>query len=190
LQGKGGEPMAPRAEEVTMIYASEVFPSPGIRLPHIAIPKPSWPRLSPRARALLMMGLMISPVFLSDAIGYCIRRLSYTADQIAEARPHDDAMLSRVDIFHVACGDTTTPAAEQGRWAAYAAQNGWPMYPQAGETCFRPDRILLGVVGLKTFNVACPTLVLSVADRRRWMEYAADHGWDAYPQAGADCVDP
>jgi hypothetical protein len=136
------------------------------------------------------MGLMISPAFLADYVGYGVKRLAYTADQIAEVRPPDDAILSHVAIFHVACADTATPPEEQRWWMAFAAQRGWPMYSEAGETCFRPDRGLLGIVGLKTFNVACPTLALSVADRGRWMRYAGDHGWAAYPQAGADCVDP
>jgi hypothetical protein len=137
-----------------------------------------------------MMGLMVSPVFLCDFIGYGVKRLSYTATQIAEMRAPGDTILAHVEIFPVACADTATPAAEQRWWTAFAAQHGWPMYPQAGETCFRPDRSLLGIVGLKTFNVACPTLVLSAADRGRWIGYAGDHGWAAFPQAGADCVDP
>lgn len=173
-----------------MTYASDALVSTSIRLPHVTMPRLRWPRLSPRARALLMMGIMISPAFFSDAIGYGIMRLFSTADQIAEMRAPDGSILSRVAIFHVACADTATPAAEQVGWAEFAARHGWPMYPQAGATCFRPDRVLLGVVGLKTFNVACPTLALSVADRRRWVKYAADRGWAAYPQAGADCVDP
>jgi len=173
-----------------MAYASQILTSPTIRLPHLTMPRLRGPRLSPRGRAVLMMGLMISPVFVSDYIGYGIKRLSYTAGQIAEMRRPDDTMLTRFEIFHVACADPSTPAPEQRWWATYAGQQGWPMYPQAGETCFRPDRSLLGIVGLKAFNVACPTMVLSVADRGRWMGYAADHGWAAYPQAGADCVDP
>jgi hypothetical protein len=168
--------MAHHAEEVRMTHASQVLTSPDFRLP----------RLSPAARAFLMIGLMISPAFLSDTIGYGVMRLFHTSAQIAEMRPADDPMLARVNIFHVACGDT----AERRNWSEYAARNGWPMYSEAGPACFRPDRVLLGVAGLKTFNVACPTLVLSVADRRRWMDYAAGHGWDAYPQAGTDCVDP
>jgi hypothetical protein len=173
-----------------MAYASEVLAGRTIRLPYVPMPKPRWPRLSPRARAILMMGILISPTFLSDYIGYGIKRLSYTAEQVAQRSLPDDTMLSRVSIFHVACTDPATPPAEQRWWLSHAAQNGWPMYPQAGETCFRPDRGLFGVVGLKTFSVACPTLLLSVADRGRWMHYAADHGWAAYPQAGTDCVDP
>lgn len=173
-----------------MAYASQVLVSPVIRMPHMAMPKPRWPHVSPRVRALLMMGLMISPAFLSDYIGYGIKRLSYTAAQIAEMRAPDDTIMAHVRIFPVACTDPATPPAEQRWWTAFAGEHGWPMYPQAGKTCFRPDRSLLGLVGLKTFNVACPTLALTVADRGRWMAYAADHGWAAYPQAGADCVDP
>jgi hypothetical protein len=173
-----------------MTYASEVFASHSIHLPRLTMPKPRWPRWSPGVRAVLMMGLMISPAFLTDYVGYCIKRLSYTAGQIAEMRPPDDALLTRVTIFHVACADTTAPPAEQRWWTAFAAQRGWPMYPQAGATCFRPDQGLLGIVGLTSFNVACPAMALSVADRQRWLRYAADHKWAAYPQAGADCVDP
>jgi hypothetical protein len=169
-----------------MTYASQVLPHPEIRLPHVTLPKVKWPRMPPGVRALLMMGLLISPAFLSDAIGYGVMRLFHTSGQIAGMRPADASMLARVNIFHVACGDTS----ERRKWTEYATGNGWPMYPEAGETCFRPDKVLLGVVGLKTFNVACPTLVLTVADRRRWLDYAAAHGWDAYPQAGADCIDP
>jgi hypothetical protein len=185
-----GKLTAYRAEEVTMSYSSHVLTSPTIRLPHVTLPKLRWPRLSPGARAVLMMGLMISPAFLSDYIGYGIQRLFYTAGQIAEMRPPDDRMLSKVTMFPVACADPAAPAAEQRSWAETAARQGWPAYRQAGETCFRPDRVLLGVAGLKTFNVACPTMLLSVADRRHWLQYAADHGWGPYPQAGQDCVDP
>lgn len=167
-----------------MSYASQVPPFPDFRMPRAVLPKSRWPRLSPGTRAMLMMGLMISPAFLSDTIGYGVMRLFHTSGQIAEMRPSDATMLAHVEIFHVTCADPGTPAAD------FAARQAWPMYPQAGATCFRPDRVLLGIAGLKTFNVACPTLVLSVADRRRWLEFAAAHGWDAYPQAGADCVDP
>ena len=173
-----------------MAYAAQILTNPHIRLPHITLPKPRWPRLSPGARAILMMGLMISPAFVSDYIGYGVQRLFYTSGQIAEMRVPDDRMLAHMELFHVACADPAASAADQRQWADFAARNGWPSYPQAGETCFRPDRVLLGVVGLKTFNVACPTAVLSVADRQRWMTYAAGHGWGPYPQAGADCVDP
>ncbi len=176
-----------------MAYASHVSASPQFHFPPIG--KPRWPRLrrpllSGRARALLMMGLMISPAFLSDYIGYGIKRLTYTAAQIAEMRKPDDTMLSRVTMFPVACADPATPAAQRRAWVAVAAGDGWPRYPEAGETCFRLNRSLLGIAGLKTFTVACPTAALSVADRRHWMTYAADRGWTAYPQAGADCVDP
>src|SRR6266702_4157707 len=146
-----------------MTYANEILAGPVIRLPHVPIPKLRWPRLSQRARSLLMMGLMISPVFLCDAVGYCIERLFHTAGEIAAMRMQDAPTFAHVDVFHVACGDAAGPA-ERQRWSDFAARHGWPMYPQAGETCFRPDQVLLGFVGLKTFNVACPTLVLSVAD--------------------------
>jgi hypothetical protein len=173
-----------------MASASQVLADPIIRLPHLTMPKLRRPRLSSRTRAVLMMGLMISPAFLSDYIGYGVERMFYTSGQIAQMRPPDSTTLAHVEMFRVACGDPTMPPAEQGGWAGFAARNGWLMDPQAGATCFRPDRVLLGVVGLKTFNVACPTLVLSVADRKRWMDFAGEHGWGPYPQAGADCVDP
>jgi hypothetical protein len=173
-----------------MAYASAALASPVIRMPHVAMPKLRWPRPSPRARALLMIGIMISPAFLADRIGYCVQRLFYTADQIAVRQVPDSTMLSRVSIFHVACVDTDMPAAERTHWAELAAQHGWPRYPEAGSACFKPDRNLYGIVGLKAFNVACPTMVLSVADHRRWVAYAANHGWTDYPQAGAGCVDP
>lgn len=173
-----------------MAYADQIFTNPGIRLPAMTMPKLRWPRFSPGARAILMMALMISPAFVSDYIGYGIERLFYTAGQIAEMRAPDDPMLKHVEIFQVACTDPGSPAADQQQWADVAARSGWPKYPQAGETCFRPDRGLLGVVGLKTFNVACPSAIVTVADRERWMTYAARRGWGPYPQAGADCVDP
>jgi hypothetical protein len=173
-----------------MTYASTAYSNPGVPLPHVAMPKLRWPRLSPRARALMMIGVMISPTFLADPFGHCVQRLFYTADQIAAKQVPDNTVLRQVNIFHVACADTDLPAAEQRRWAAFAAQRGWPLYPQAGPTCVNPDRALLGVVGLKSFNVACPAMVLSVADQRRWIGYAANHGWTEYPQAGDGCVDP
>jgi hypothetical protein len=186
-----------------MTNASQVLPYPAIRLPHFAMPKPQWPNrwphgwplgwphVSPRTRAIVMMGLLISPMFLCDTIGYGIERIFYSSAQIAEMRqPDDTAMLRNVEIFPVACADPSTSAADQKWWTDFAAQKGWPLYPQAGEKCFRPERSLLGIVGLKTFNVACPKMLLTVADRGRWMHFAAAHGWDPYPQAGEDCVDP
>jgi hypothetical protein len=173
-----------------MAYADQILTSPVIRLPHMTLPKLRWPRLSPGARAIVMMGLMISPAFVSDYVGYGVQRLFYTSGQIAEMRAPDDRMLARMELFQVACVDPATSPADQQQWADVAARSGWPGYPEAGEKCFKPDRALLGVVGLKTFNVACPKAVLSVADRQRWTAYAARHGWGPYPQAGTDCVDP
>jgi hypothetical protein len=173
-----------------MTYADQILATPGIRFPQVSLPKLRWPHVSPGARAILMMGLMISPAFISDYIGYGVQRLFLTAGQIAEMRAPDDRMLSRMELFHVACADPAASAEDRQKSADLADRNGWPRYPQAGETCFRPDRALLGVVGLKTFSVACPTAVLSVADRQRWTDYAARRGWGPYPQAGADCVDP
>jgi hypothetical protein len=97
---------------------------------------------------------------------------------------------SNINIFHLACPDTDKSAVEQRRWAAYAAQNGRLLYPEAGSGCFRPDRDLRGVMGVIAFNVACPAIALSALDQRRWVAYAASHNWAAYPQAGAGCVDP
>jgi hypothetical protein len=172
-----------------MAYAGTASTRPHV-LPHFAAPKLRWPGLSRRARALLMIGLMISPAFLADEIGYCVQRLFMTADQIAAQRAPDDAMPTNVYVLHVACTDADAPAVQQERWAEFAANHGWPRYPQAGPGCFRPERALYGVVGLKAFNVACPTALLSVADERRWVAYAANHGWTEYAQAGVGCVDP
>ena len=172
-----------------MAYASTALPSPEIRIPRFARPKLRWPRLSQRGRALLMIGIMISPAFLADQMGYCVMRLFLTADQIAERTP-DESIITRVRMFPVACTDADMSAQDRAYWAAAAEQHGWPSYPEAGPGCFKPDRALLGVVGLKAFNVACPTMVLSVADQRRWVAYAASHGWTDYPQAGEGCVDP
>jgi hypothetical protein len=173
-----------------MAYASTASARPEIRMPHVAMPRIRWPRLSGRARALLMMGIMISPAFLADEIGYGVQRLFMTAEQIAAREVPTGAMPTQVYIFHVACADADTEAAQRQHWAEFAAQHGWPRYPQAGAGCFKPNRALFGVVGLKTFSVACPTMLLSVADQRRWVAYAENHGWDEYPQAGVGCVDP
>jgi hypothetical protein len=173
-----------------MAYAGTVPENPGIRAPHLAMQKLRWPRPSPRARALLMIGVMISPAFLADEIGYCVQRLFLTADQIAAKQAPDDAIPTPLRVFHVACADADAPAAERGRWAAFATQHGWPRYPEAGAACFKPDRALYGIAGLTAFNVACPTMVLSVADQRQWVAYAANHGWTEYKQAGLGCVDP
>lgn len=172
-----------------MAYTSTALAGADIRIPHLAMPTFRWLRLSRRARAFLMMGIMISPCFLADTIGYCVQRLFYTADQIAEREP-PDAMLSQIGKFDVACLAANTPAAEQENWVGYAVQQGWPMYPQAGARCFNPDRNLRGVIGLKVFSVMCPKVLLSALDQRRWVAYAADHDWGPYPQAGAGCVDP
>jgi hypothetical protein len=173
-----------------MAYASTASASPDIRMPPMAMPKFRWPRLSPRARALLMIGVMISPAFLADDMGYAVQRLFLTADQIAARQAPDDTMPTQVYVFHVACIDTDVPAVQQERWAEFAANHGWPRYSQAGAGCFKPHRALYGIVGLKAFNVACPTMLLSVADQRRWVAYAANHGWTEYAQAGVGCVDP
>jgi hypothetical protein len=173
-----------------MAYASTVLAGPDIRIPRLVLPRLRWPRLSPRARALLMMGVMISPAFLADQIGYCVMRLFRTADEIAITRMPDESIMAQIRVFHVACTDADAPAAEQQRGAALAEQLQWARFPEGGPGCFKPDRALFGVVGLKAFNVACPTMVLSVADQRRWVAFAADHGWTDYPQAGAGCVDP
>src|SRR6516165_4427844 len=45
-----------------------------------------------RARAFLMMGIMISPAFLADEIGYGVQRLFLTADQIAAREVPTGAM--------------------------------------------------------------------------------------------------
>jgi len=172
-----------------MAYASTVLPSPEIRIPRLARPTLRWPRLSQRSRALLMIGVMISPAFLADQIGYCVMRLFLTADQVA-ARARDESIITRIRMFPVACMDANISAEDRAYWAASAEQHGWPNYPEAGPGCFRPDRALMGVVGLKAFNVACPKTILSVADQQRWVSYAASHGWTDYPQAGEGCVDP
>lgn len=172
-----------------MAYAGTASTRPHA-LPHVPVPKFGWPGLSRRARALLMIGLMISPAFLADDIGYCVQRLFMTADQIAAQQAPDNAMPANLYVFHVACTDTDATTVQQERWAEFAANHGWPRYPQAGPGCFKPEHALYGVVGLKAFNVACPTALLSVADQRRWVAYAANHGWTAYAQAGVGCVDP
>jgi hypothetical protein len=161
-----------------------------IRIPRLAMPKLRWPRPSQRTRALLMMGLMISPAFLADSIGYCVERLFLTADQIAAKQVPDATILGRAQIFRVACADTDISAMDRARWASFATQHGWPRYPEAGPSCFKPDQALYGIVGLKMFSVACPQAILSVADQRQWAAFAANHGWTEYPQAGAGCVDP
>jgi hypothetical protein len=173
-----------------MAQLSLALANTDVRFLHVTPPKFRCPRLSRRARALLMMGMMISPMFLADEIGYCVQRLFLTADQLAARQVPDTTMLSRVNIFHVACIDANMPAAERGRWAQFAAQHGWPSYPVAGPGCFNPDRNLFGIVGMKSFNVACPTMALSAADQRRWVAFTTNHGWTAYPQAGEGCVDP
>ena len=173
-----------------MAYAGTASASPDVRVPHMPLPKLRWPHLPKRARALLMMGLMISPTFLSDDIGYGIERLFMTADQIAAKQLPDDRFPAQIYVFHVACPAPDMQAAELNTWADFAARQGWPRYPQAGPSCFKPDHALYGVVGLKAFNVACPELALSVADQRRWVAYAANHGWTDYKQAGVGCVDP
>ena len=160
-----------------------------IRVPSVAMPKFVWPRPSARARALLMMAIMISPCFLSDAIGYCVERFFYTADEIADMRA-PDAILANIRIFHVACPDTNASAAEQGRWAAYATQHGWPLYPQAGAGCFQPDRKLHGVPGLMAFNVACPLTRSAARSATLGRRRPAERRPKRYPQAGAGCVDP
>jgi hypothetical protein len=173
-----------------MAYAVMALADAEVRFSHVAIPKFQWPRLSRRARALLMMGIMISPAFLADDIGYCVQRLFLSADQIAVKQAPDQTMLARVNIFHVACIDPNAPAAERESLAELAALQGWPRYPEAGPGCFNPNRNLFGILGLKSFSVACPTMALSVADQRRWAAFADNHGWTAYPRAGEGCVDP
>ena len=172
-----------------MAYASTLPAGPDIRLPSVRMPKFRWPRLSQRTRALLMIGVLISPSFLCDSIGYGVKRLFYTPEQIADMRS-PDAFLSHIGIFQVACPAPDMTATQQERWAADAAQRGWPLYPPAGDKCFKPSQNMLGIVGLKVFSVACPTIVLAAAEQRQWVAYTATHDWTAYPQAGVGCVDP
>ena len=156
-----------------MAHANTVLANPDIRMPLAAMPSFRLPLLSPRHRAILMMGIMISPCFLSDAIGYCVQRFYYTADEIADRRA-PDRIRANISIFQVACPATDMPAIEQRLWAAEAAQHGWAPYPEAGTGCFKPGRNLLGVVGLKVFSVACPVMALSPTDQRRWVAYSAN----------------
>lgn len=171
-----------------MAYASPAIASPAVHWPRVAMPKLRWPWFSPRTRALLMMALMISPCFLTDTIGYWVKRMFYTQAQIVEMQS-PESIMAKISMVGVACPATDTPA-EQARWAAYAAENGWPSYPEAGPGCFKPNRNLHGMMGLTVFSVACPKMLLSALDQRRWLTLAADHGWTAYPQAGDGCVDP
>ena len=173
-----------------MAYAGTASTRPDLPVPSVAMPKFRWPRLPQRARALLMMAVLISPAFLADDIGYGVMRLFMTADQIAAQQAPSDAMPTEVYVFHVACTEADAPPAQEQRWAEFAAQHGWPRYTAAGPGCFKPNRALYGVAALKTFNVACPSAILSVADQRQWTAYAQNHGWTEYAQAGVGCVDP
>lgn len=177
-------------EEVAMAYASAVSASPTIRIPRTGIPKLRWPFLSRRARSLFMIGLMISPAFFADEMGYAVQRLLLTEAQIAAKQAPPDAIPVPVRVFHVACSKEDASVPDRQRLAAFAVRHRWPRYPEAGPGCFISDRGLLGVAALKTFNVACPTILLSMADRRKWFTYATYHGWNDYPQAGDACVDP
>ena len=94
-----------------MSHASTVLARTDIRMPSVAIPSFRLPRLSRKARALLMMGIMVSPCFLSDAIGYCVQRFFYTADEMAD-RQAPDRILANIRIFQVSCPATDMPAAE------------------------------------------------------------------------------
>jgi len=173
-----------------MAYAGTASTRPDLRMSPVAMPTLLWPRLPQRARALLMMALLISPAFLADDIGYGVMRLFMTADQIAAQQEPSSAMPADIYVFHVACTGADATPAQQQRWAEFAEQHGWPRYAEAGPGCFKPNRALYGVAALKTFNVACPSAVLSVAEQRHWIAYADNHGWMAYAQAGVGCVDP
>ena len=172
-----------------MAHASTIMATPGIRMPSVAIPRLRWPFLSPRTRAFLMIAIMISPCFLSDTIGYWVQRAFYTANELAE-REASRTALTQIRIFQVACPGSDMPAGERGWWAAYAAQHGWPLYPEAGAGCFKPDTNLRGVMGIMAFSVACPVMALSAAGERQWVAYTASREWAPYPQAGLGCVDP
>jgi hypothetical protein len=41
-------------------------------------------------------------------------------------------------VFGVACPRTVLSVADQRRWVAYTANQGWTAYPQAGEGCVDP----------------------------------------------------
>jgi len=172
-----------------MAYAGLVTGYADVRVPRLSMPRFLRLRLPPHTRFLLMIGIMISPCFLADTYGYWIQRMVYTSDQMV-ARQRPDAILAQIHKFDVACAVTDMSATDQGRWARDAAQQGWPLYPEAGPGCYKPDRNLRGIIGLKVFSVACPTVVLSALDQRRWATYAAAHDWGPYPQAGDGCVDP
>jgi hypothetical protein len=100
-----------RVKEINMAQASTAMASPAIRMPSMTMPKFRWPRLSPRGRAFLVMAVIISPCFLSDAIGYCVQRLNYTADEIAD-RQAPDRILGQISIFQVACPSSDMSAIE------------------------------------------------------------------------------
>src|SRR5690242_20573 len=102
-----------------MSYASTASPHPVVQTTRMAMPKFRWPHVSQRTRALLMMGIMVSPAFLADEIGYGVQRLFMTADQIAARQPSDDRMPIDVFVAHVACTEADAPAAQQEHWAEY-----------------------------------------------------------------------
>ena len=57
-----------------MAYASTALANPDIQMPHVAMPKFRWPRLSPEPALLIM--IMISPSFLAAPYSYCVQRCS------------------------------------------------------------------------------------------------------------------
>src|SRR5262245_6888674 len=92
-----------------MAYASTMTGYPAIGMPSMLMPKWRWPRFPPRARALLMMAVTVSPCILCDTIGYCVERFSYTADEITNLQA-PDRILAQISMFQVACPSTDLPA--------------------------------------------------------------------------------
>ena len=159
-----------------MAYAAQILTNPV--LPHITLPKLRWPRLSPGARAILMMGLMISPAFVSDYIGYGVSGCFTRPGRSPKCGSPDDRDACRtLELFHVACAIRQHPRRISGNGLISRPGTVGPVIPQAVATCFQAGPGIARRRRTEDLQCRLSHAVLSVADRRRWMDIAAGHGW-------------
>lgn len=86
-----------------------------------------------RLTLVLIGAVALTALAFRDRVAY----LFASPEQAAEWRA-TDAMLTHIQMFHVACPDSNLSADDMQRWTAYAQQKGWTPYPRAGAGCVDP----------------------------------------------------
>ena len=168
-----------------MAYASAAHGTPSVRIPHMAMPKLRWPRLSREPR--------VADDGRHDQPDVPCRPLSATASRAASRLTRSPrsrcptTRLWQVNIFHVACADTDMPAAEEGGGRP-SPRNVAGTVSQAGPNESTGPELV--VVGLKDVQRRLPCDGSQVADHGRSVAYAAEPWLDHYrrPATGASIV--